>query len=172
MEKSKTKDQFYEVEKIIDKRTNALGLTEYLVKWKDYPSSQNTWEPRKTLKHLYWTIKEFEDGISRDTIKKMKKGTLKGKRPDTPKKVIKIRNISNVRYCKIKWKKRRDNNYPTPSYIKYDIIKEKFPLLLLKFIERHLHLEENPDEKVIIEVEKEKAKKGRGRGSRRKNIIK
>ena len=41
------KTVFYEVEKIVDKRTNIYGLVEYLVKWKGYPSSENTWEPKK-----------------------------------------------------------------------------------------------------------------------------
>ena len=36
-------------EKIIDKRTNRRGKIEYLVKWRGYPGSENTWEPKAEL---------------------------------------------------------------------------------------------------------------------------
>ena len=67
---------FYEVEKIVDKRTNIYGLVEYLVKWKGYPASDNTWEPKKNLKKLEHLIKEYENGIGEKFVKKMKKGSL------------------------------------------------------------------------------------------------
>jgi hypothetical protein len=38
------KQDSYELEKIVAKRTSA-GVLEYQVKWKDYPTAQNTWEP-------------------------------------------------------------------------------------------------------------------------------
>ena len=59
----------------------------------------------------------------------------------------------------MKWRKRRNNNNPSPSYVKYDIIKEKFPLLLLDFIEKHIHLEETPEIKVQINEDDGKYKK-------------
>ena len=49
---------YYEVEKIVDKRTNMYGLVEYFVKWKGYPSSENTWEPKKNLKA---PVKDLKD---------------------------------------------------------------------------------------------------------------
>jgi hypothetical protein len=42
---------FYTVEKIISKRKTQHG-SEYLVKWKNYPHYQNTWEPAKNLKTI------------------------------------------------------------------------------------------------------------------------
>ena len=78
----------------------------------------------------------------------MKKSSLKNEIPDVPKKIIKMKMINNIRYCKIKWRKRRNNNNPTPSYVKYDIIKEKFPYLVLDFIEKHMHLEDTPEVKI------------------------
>ena len=80
----------------------------------------------------------------------MKKGSLNNEIPDIPKKIIKMKKINDIRYCKIKWRKRRNNNNPIPSYVKYDIIKDKFPLLLLEFIEKHIHLEDSPDTKIKI----------------------
>ena len=38
----------YEVDRIIDKRVNK-GLTEYLIRWKGYSSSDDTWEPTENL---------------------------------------------------------------------------------------------------------------------------
>ena len=150
----RNRSKLYEVEEIIDKRTNIYGLIEYFVKWKGYPSSQNTWEPKKNLLHLTDIIRDYEKGRGEKNDKKMKKGSLNNEIPDIPKKVIKMKKINNIRYCKIKWRKRRTNNTPTPSYVKYEIIKDKYPLLLLSFIERHLHLNDKNLEKLLTEEPK------------------
>lgn len=34
----------YEIERIVDKRARG-DRVEYLIKWRGYPDSQNTWEP-------------------------------------------------------------------------------------------------------------------------------
>ena len=44
----------YEVEEIIDSKKDA-GRTSYLVKWKDYPLKDATWEPEA---NLYQSAKE------------------------------------------------------------------------------------------------------------------
>lgn len=41
-------EEEYEVEKILDKRTKG-SKTEYYIKWKNYPDSENTWEPDENL---------------------------------------------------------------------------------------------------------------------------
>lgn len=143
---------YYEVEEIIDKRYNIFGLCEFLVKWKGYPSSQNTWEPKKNLSNVTWMIKEFESARGRKNVRKLKKGKLIGEFPDVPKKVIKIKTINKFRYCKVKWKKRRNNELPIPSYIKYETVKEKFPYLLLDFIEHHVHLADDTQKKIVFDI--------------------
>ena len=51
------------VEKIVDKRKNKNKI-EYLIKWKDYPTSKNTWEPKTSLiKDIPQAIKDFEKGL-------------------------------------------------------------------------------------------------------------
>ena len=52
--------EFYEVEKILNERTNGNKL-EYLVKWKGYDESQNSWEPFENLKHLTFLFEEFKN---------------------------------------------------------------------------------------------------------------
>lgn len=40
----------YTVEEIVDKRLTESGDTEYLLKWKGFSHSSNTWEPKNNLK--------------------------------------------------------------------------------------------------------------------------
>lgn len=42
-------DRFYVVEKLLDKRIGPNGLKEYLVKWQNYPSEYDSWEPESEL---------------------------------------------------------------------------------------------------------------------------
>jgi len=49
----------YEVESILDRKYEN-GENYYLVRWKDYDSSANTWEPIKNLIHSREIIKKFE----------------------------------------------------------------------------------------------------------------
>jgi len=52
-------EQEYEVEDILDKRTN--GKTEeYLVKWKGYDNSENTWEPIRNLDHCREKVRQYQ----------------------------------------------------------------------------------------------------------------
>ncbi len=64
MSKQRAKDcclseDFYEVEAILAQRSTASG-PEYLVKWKNYDHSQNTWEPCSNLNSAQRVISEFE----------------------------------------------------------------------------------------------------------------
>ena len=48
----------FEVEKIV-----AKGPRGYLVKWKDYPDNENTWEPAQNLQNCQQKLREFEDTL-------------------------------------------------------------------------------------------------------------
>lgn len=48
----------YEVERILKARGNTKKR-EYLIKWKGYPNSENTWEPIKNLKNCSDLLKDF-----------------------------------------------------------------------------------------------------------------
>lgn len=75
----------WEVEKIIDSGIDADTKTHvYLVKWKNYPDEENTWEPRKNLSGCAALLKAF------DTQKKRAKktpGRKPGRKPASEKPV-------------------------------------------------------------------------------------
>merc|ERR1712157_319531 len=50
----------YEVETVVSKRDTEEGKVEYLVKWKGYDASDNTWEPVENLESSQELIDEFE----------------------------------------------------------------------------------------------------------------
>jgi len=49
--------EFFEVEAILDKRENPL---KYLVKWKNYPSDANSWEPPSSFNACSHLIDKYE----------------------------------------------------------------------------------------------------------------
>jgi Chromo (CHRromatin Organisation MOdifier) domain len=63
----------YEVECIINHRNIGQGKAlQYLIKWKGYPESDNTWEPTSHL-HALQLIKEYQRRIGKSSIKAMLK---------------------------------------------------------------------------------------------------
>merc|ERR1712223_344046 len=81
-------DEEFVVEKIVDKRVNKRGKTEYLCKWKDYPEADNSWEAVETLdcKDLIKKYENKSDDTSNDkkssTEKSDKKKGSKDKKDD------------------------------------------------------------------------------------------
>lgn len=59
----------YIVEKILNKRIRK-GVPEYFVKWENYPSSQNTWEPINNLETVLHMVDEFEENLKNKKIEK------------------------------------------------------------------------------------------------------
>merc|ERR1719204_2987566 len=58
--KKKKAEAEYEVENVVSKRETDEGKVEYLVKWKGYDASDNTWEPVENLESSQELIDEFE----------------------------------------------------------------------------------------------------------------
>lgn len=52
---------YYEVEAIVDSKTDEQGNPLYLVKWKNWPPETNTWEPLKHLSTVKSLIKDFHN---------------------------------------------------------------------------------------------------------------
>lgn len=57
----RTATEEYEVEEIVESAVDAVSKEHmYLVKWKGYPHSDNTWEPKANLAHASELVKEFD----------------------------------------------------------------------------------------------------------------
>jgi hypothetical protein len=54
------REQYYEVEKIVDKRIDGSGRIFYLVKWEGYPDEEMTWEPIENLETVLELVRNFE----------------------------------------------------------------------------------------------------------------
>lgn len=52
-------EDFYEVERIVDKRKNKKGKVEYLVRWRGYGSDGDTWEPESHLSTCMIYVQDF-----------------------------------------------------------------------------------------------------------------
>ncbi|KAL2261443.1 hypothetical protein VTK26DRAFT_4160 [Humicola hyalothermophila] len=56
-----TAEDVYEVEEIVDSAIDADSMEHmYLIKWKNFPSSENTWEPKKNLKGSLELVRQFD----------------------------------------------------------------------------------------------------------------
>lgn len=57
-------NRFFVIEKLLEKRfNNELNRIEYLVRWKNYPPSEDSWEPVDELSiNASAMVKEFESG--------------------------------------------------------------------------------------------------------------
>ena len=58
----------FEVESIIHARTHK-GIRQYLIKWKGYPDSVNTWEPRSNLDNCQQKVKEYERNLRNPVVR-------------------------------------------------------------------------------------------------------
>lgn len=56
----------WEIEKIVDSQVDVITKEHfYRVKWKGFPSTENTWEPRKNLAGCNRAIQAFEKGLKK-----------------------------------------------------------------------------------------------------------
>jgi hypothetical protein len=53
-------EEEYEVEAIVAHKRQGRGLV-YLIKWKGYPTSDNSWEPQKNLKHAQDILSTYKE---------------------------------------------------------------------------------------------------------------
>jgi len=65
-EEVRNKSDLFVVESIIDKKEGEDGVR-YLVKWKGYEESDNTWEPYENVAHCVSKIKEFDQAKAKET---------------------------------------------------------------------------------------------------------
>ena len=88
-------NNYYEVEKILDKRI-VRGRKEYLIKWKGYSEKESTWEPLPHLKYIQDIVKKFDEQYNIN-----KKANSKEKNKDIEKiekdNKIKIKNKEDIK---------------------------------------------------------------------------
>lgn len=72
-------DSEFIVEKILEKKLGKNNKVLYLLKWKGYDDTENTWEPVENLEDCRDLIRDFEDKFKR----KASKGLVSDKEPGT-----------------------------------------------------------------------------------------
>merc|ERR1712032_199472 len=75
--KKKRVEAEYEVEMIVSKRESEEGKVEYLVKWKGWNASDNTWEPVDNLQSSQELIDDFEGKTEDAEEKEVKEAIVK-----------------------------------------------------------------------------------------------
>jgi len=141
-------EEEYEVEKIVDKRM-AKGKPEYYVKWKNWPDSDNTWEPIANLESSQDLIDEYEEKLKKKTGEKRKSETDKKSdksakktesRPKgfarglTAEKIIGATNDPGELYFLIKWKGSDEADLVAAKEANI-----KIPQVVIKFYEERLN---------------------------------
>ena len=127
-------DQIFEVEEILsDKIIN--NKKHYLVKWKNYPKEEATWEPIENMINCTAIIENY-------LKKTTKKSARKKKPPNNSKKTEKITilgccydNDGNIRFA---IKKENKNIFVSNEDMKANYLQD-----LLKFYETHLVFKAN-----------------------------
>lgn len=85
-------DEVYEIEKIVKKRTRK-GKSEYLIKWKDYPEEENTWEAEENI-YAKDMLDEFNKQNEVKKIPAKRKSTINNSKI-FDKKSVKTRKSAN-----------------------------------------------------------------------------
>ena len=162
-------DEEYEVEKILDKRVNKSGFTEYLVKWRSYEDpEENTWEPVDNLGDAEKAIKVFEKeqeiktmsaGSKNNSKRKSAPGTVatqptKQQKIDPKEKVkegfarglqaekiIGIRKDPEKLFFLVKWKGTDDKDFVDAKEAKL-----KIPQVVIEFYEEKLNWFNDPED--------------------------
>lgn len=123
------KFRFYEVDNVLGKRV-VDGDTQFLLKWKNYPEDQNSWESVENI-----TPDLVQAYNSDQTLEMVKEWLDDGKEivllRDIPKKIVDIRkSIQSGLEFLVRWE-----NEPDKNWIPGQILKQFYPHLVIQFYE-------------------------------------
>lgn len=143
-------EESYEVEEIVDKRIKE-GKVEYFIKWKNYPSSENTWEP---VLHLECAemINQFESKVCSidedevkldDTIEDNSEVPIHGGKSGVElgydiKEIIGGMRLRDQAFLTVLWKQSN-----TQELVSKDLLVQKYMREYLKFMEKRLTFKTN-----------------------------
>lgn len=146
-------DEYFTIEKILDKKfCTSEKCWLYLIKWEDYPSEENTWEPQENLESCPGVLEEFNKHWENSLSSKRKstnspKPSKKPKptqitkgcvRPqlgsDKPAKIIGCRVFQGKVFFALMFKQRENGELPIAGvYSKADLVKFA-PALLANYL--------------------------------------
>ena len=145
------KDIDYEVEQILDDRITFDGVQQYLIKWKNYPVSYNTWEPKENLDCSDIIMKyeksdkrdgEFKMGENFERKIRMKK-QLKLKRQE---RVQLLQNRQKVSQSRRPLRKRKiENQLSDEEEEEAKVSAPKTRNICMNFAEEDTDIESDPD---------------------------
>ena len=128
-------DEEFVVERIVDKRVRA-GVTEYFLKWKNYPDADNTWEPVDNL-DCPALIEEYERSTARARQPSKKPADKKRGRPakktQEPEKIIGATDASGELMFLMKWKDSEEADLVPASFAN-----TRWPAVVIAFYEKRL----------------------------------
>ncbi len=143
-------EEEYIVEKVVDVRVTADGKKQYLLKWKNYPSSQNTWEPEEHL-NCSALIAAFENSLQEKKMAKKRKSNSKKvqQKPvvienktesdpePSPKKaesIVSVRRLDGGELqVNLKWQ-----GETSCKWVPADVVHRTCPQLLIDYYECHI----------------------------------
>ena len=133
----------YEAEEILEKKWFASeNKYKYRIKWLGYNIKESTWvfEDSKITDIL---IKKFENkknkALEKELIeaketKKLESGDIT---KDIPSKILGLKRTKNEMLCLVEWEL-KDKVCRNNSIIKYELLRRKYPFLLLDFYEKRV----------------------------------
>ena len=124
-------DEEYVVEKVVDKR-RVRGRVEYLLKWKGYPSSDNSWEPENNC-GCPELIEAFEKKRKIERERKVDMGRRGFERGREAEEILGATDASGALLFLIKWKDTDD-----ADLVKAKEANEKCPQVVIAFYEKRL----------------------------------
>ena len=163
-------EELYLIEKIVNKKINEDGVTQYEIKWENYEESENTWQLLDILieDKAFDSIFEFENTdfakslpmnddtknflrVFEEYISDNRKQNEYGDFPDDQaEKILKITNdiFTNEKYALISWKKRNNKIKPLNSWVNCKVLAVYDGELFSKFFKKLI--ESNHKMKIIL----------------------